>query len=886
MSRILIVKLNCFNFEPNYIQKYKLVNNVFKNILQILIFLIFNNFLAQNTPEKLPKNKEKDSLISKKDTIKLEKEELDDILRTKADTERNDVQKKMSYLIKNAKVSYQDMEIDADYISIDHEKSLIYARGKQDSLGKIRTPAVATQGGKKYEYSEFTYNFKTRQAIAYDARTEESEGVIVAEKTKKYNDSVFVMKRGFYTTDDFFIKKKDSLPDYHLSASTIKLIKGKNSSQVITGPIQMYIEQVPTPLIMPFAILPFSDKRSAGILIPSFGEREDVGFFLNGLGYYQPLGEHFDLKILTDVYTKGSWTARPEVNYRKIYKYNGNFSAEIGNTIRGIKGLANYSKSSTYRIAWRHTQDSKSNPFLTFSASVDIISNKFYNNTVNNIYALNSSVLNTQQNSSINLTKRFLKLPITLTANASYSQNFKTGDTNLTLPQLNVAINQFYLFKPKSGGMRQGLLENITINTGVNLTNTIKGNDQDLFGDSFLDKMQTGLKNNIALGTNTTIAKYFTFSLSANVNNALTTKTLSRNYNPITNSVQDIYNKKIAGYSTFSTSASMQTTLYGMLKFNKNSPIQAVRHMMMPSLSFTYSPDFGSANFGYFKDYYNNRGELTKYSIFDGGVIGSPTSGLVQAIGINISNNIEMKVNSKKDSTGVKKIKLFESLNFSTNYNFAAPTHKWSTFSFSGQTSLFEGKMSINSQLVLEPYEIAFSPGSDVGIRTENFGKFSIQGFQLQMRYPLSEAIFGKPEDYGKKYKTKGEVRNEVYYFDDDHYARFSQPWKLNVSAQYGYTKSLNRFGSTVASLGLDGDLKLTPYWSINGSTHYDFVSHKLAYTRIGFSRDQRSFSINFNWVPFGQYKVYDFFIGIKANILRDAVKYKERSFTQPNSSF
>lgn len=858
----------------------------FKNIVQILIFLIFNNFLAQKAPEKLSKNTKTDTVITKKDTISLPKEQLDDVLRTKADREKSDLPKKMSYLIKNAQVKYQDMQIVADYISIDYNKNLIYARGELDSNGKVKGSATATQGGKKYEYTEFTYNFKTRQAIAYNARTEESEGVIVAQKTKKYSDSVFVMRRGFYTTDDYFIKKKDSLADYHLSASIIKLNKGKNSSQVITGPIQMYIEQVPTPLIMPFAILPFSEKRSAGILIPSFGEREDVGFFLNGLGYYQPIGEHFDLKILSDLYTKGSWTLRPEVNYKKNYKYNGNFSAEIGTTIRGIKGLSNYSNSSTYRIAWRHTQDTKANPFLTFSASVDMVSSKFYNNTVNNNYLFNQSLLNTQQNSSINLTKRFLQLPVTITANATYSQNFRTGETSVTLPQLNVAINQFYLFKPKNGGMRQGLLENITVNTGLNLNNYVRSTENELFTGTMWDKMQTGVKNNISLSTNTTVAKYFIFSVNTNINNALTTKTLSRSYDPIANKTVDVLNKTVAGYSIFQTSTSLQTVLYGMMKFNKNSPVQAIRHMMTPSLSFTYSPDFGSPNFGYYRQYYNDRGVLTPYSIFDGGIIGSPPSGRVQALGINIANNIEMKVKSKQDSTGIRKIKIFESLNFSASYNFAAPDHQWSIFSFSGQTSLFNGKMNINTQLSLEPYQILFTPGANLGIRTENFGHFSIQGFQLQARYPLSDEIFGKEKDYSKTYKTRGEIRNEPYYFDDDNYARFSQPWKLNLSAQFGYTKQLTPVGVKVASLGIDGDIKLTPYWSINGSTHYDFISKQLAYTRIGFARDQRSFTINFNWVPFGQYKVYDFFIGIKANILKDAVKYKDRSFTQPNSTF
>ena len=861
-----------------------MVKTGFKNILQILIILIFNNFLAHLHAQNLAGNKIVNDTISKSDTIVLKKEQLEAVVKTKADRIRNDIPKKMTYLNKNAQVKYQDMTIDADYISINWDQSLIFARGELDSLGKIKKPAVAVQGGKSYEYDEFTYNIKTRQAIAFNARTEESEGVIVAEKTKKYNDSVFFMRRGKYTTDEYFIKKKDTIADYYLLAPNIKLIKGKNKSQVITGPIQMYIEQVPTPLILPFAILPFSDKRSAGILIPSFGEREDVGFFLNSIGYYQPIGDHFDLKILADIYTKGSWNLKPEVNYKKNYKYTGNFSADVGTTVRGIKGLDDYSKTGTYRIAWRHQQDSKANPFLTFSASVDVVSNKFYNNTVNNNYAFNQNNLNAQQNSTVSVVKRFLTLPITITGTSSYSQNFSTGLADLKLPLMNVAINQFYLFKPKTG-VRQGLLENITVNTGLNLNNYVQTDEGELFTKAMWEKMQTGLKNNIALGTNTTIAKYFTFSISANIDNALTTKTLTRNYNPITNKVEDILNNKIAGYSSFSTSTSLQTVLYGMLNFKKNSSIQAIRHMMTPQIGFSYSPDFSAQSFGYYKNYYNDRGEMTPYSIFDRGIIGSPNSGLVQALSFSINNNLEMKVKSKKDSTGTKKLKIFESLNFNTNYNFAAPKYKWSMFTFSGQTTLFE-KLNLNTSLTLEPYQIIFAPGSDIGIRTENFGHFSVQGFNAQLSYPLSEAIFGEQEELAKKYKTKGEIRNEDYYFDDDNYARFKQPWSLNVNAQYGYTRSLTRFGNNVASLGLDGSIKLSPFWNITGNLYYDIVNKEIATTQLGFSRDQRSFTINFNWIPYGQYKVYDFFIGIKANILRDAVKYKDRSFTQPNAPF
>lgn len=863
-----------------------MVKTGFKNIFLFLIILIFNNILANIHAQNLSENKALTDTARVADTLRVTPEQLQAVVKTKADNIRNDVPKKMTYLNRKAQVKYQDMQIDADYISIDWNKSLIFARGELDSLGRIKTPAVADQGGKKYEYDEFTYNIKTRQAIAFNARTEESEGVIIAERTKKYNDSVFYMRRGKYTTDEYFIQKKDTIADYYLLAPNIKLIKGKDKSQVITGPIQLYVEQVPTPLVMPFAILPFSDKRSAGILIPSFGEREDVGFFLNSLGYYQPIGDHFDLKILADIYTKGSWTLRPEVNYKKNYHYTGNFSADIGTTIRGIKGLSDYSKTGTYRIAWRHQQDAKANPFLTFAASVDVVSNKFYNNTVNNNYAFNQNNLNAQQNSSVSVVKRFLTLPVTITGTSSYSQNFSTGLADLKLPVLNVAINQFYLFKPKTG-IRQGLLENITVNTGLNFNNYVQTNENELFTGAMWDKMQTGLKNNIVLGTNTTIAKYFTFSLNANVDNALTTKSLSRAYNPVTNNVEDTFNKKITGYSSFSTGASLQTVLYGMLNFKRSSAVQAIRHMMTPQIGFTYSPDFSTPGFGYYKNYYNDRGEMTPYSIFDRGIIGSPNSGLVQALSFSINNNLEMKVKSKNDSVGTRKIKIFESLNFNTNYNFAAPSNRWSIFSFNGQTTIFE-KLNINTGLNLEPYEIKFAPGENIGVRTENFGHFSVQGFNAQLSYPLSSDIFKKKdaEDISKKYTKKGEIRNENYYFDEDNYSQFSQPWTLNINAQYSYTRSLTRFGNKMASIGLDGSIKLTPYWNITGNLYYDVISKEIATTQLGFSRDQRSFTINFNWIPYGPYKVYDFFIGIKANILRDALKYKDRSFNQPNAPF
>lgn len=863
-----------------------MVTKSFKITFQILNILIFNIFLAQSKPDNQAKSVEIDTLKKQKDTtIVIPKEPLESVVKSKADNIRNDFPKSMTYLNKNAQIIYQDMQIDADYISIDSKNSLIYARGMLDKNGRIIKPAKATQGGKEYEYEEIQYNTKTKQALAFNARTEENEGVIVAEKTKKLNDSVFFMRRGIYTTDDYFLKKKDSLADYHLQASIIKLVKTKKNSTIVTGPVQMYIEQVPTPLILPFSILPFSDKRSAGILIPSFGEREDVGFYISGLGYYQPLGEYFDFKAYLDLYTKGSWNVRPEVNYKKNYKYSGSFSADVGTTIRGIKGLDDYSKNDTYRFMWRHTQDPKANPFFNFSASVDIVSNKFYNNTTNNSHIFNQNVLNTQQNSSISITKRFLNLPITITGNASYSQNFATELVDLKLPNLNVSMNQFYLLKPKSG-IRKGLLENINVNTGLQFSNSVSTKQDDMFSSDMWDKMQTGLKNNIDLNSNTSILKYVTFSVRANVNNVLTNKTVTKMYDPVSTKVETNTNKGISGFSTFSTSASLQTVLYGMLNFKKNAAIQKVRHMMTPSIGFTYTPDFSESSWGYYKSYVDGSGNEVVYSKFEGGIYGSPGSGLVQALNFSLSNNLEMKVKSKKDSTGIKKVKIFETLNVTGGYNFAAESFKWSMFNVTAQTSFFNNKLTANASMLIDPYEVVFAPGAKTGTRVENFGHFRVDNFNLQLSFPLSDALFGKKEELNKKYSTKGSIMQEGYYFDDDGYARFSQPWNLNVSAQYNYRKGLELSGTKSASVGLDGSIKLTPFWNITGGTYYDVIEKELAYTRLGFSREQRSFLISFNWVPIGQYKVYDFLITIKANILKDAVKYESRNFNRPTSTF
>lgn len=858
-----------------------MINTKSKVTLHILIILIFNTFLAQNYSKNEIKSQEKVAT----DTVKIKEEQLADILLSRAESSSFDVKKNTTFLRKKAQIKYQNIQIEADYMSIDWKTGQLFARGKVNSLGKIIEPATVIQDGKKYEYNMVSYNYKTKQAIAYNARTEENEGLIVADKIKKVNDSIYFMRKGIYTTDELFRTKKDTLPDYHLSAPLIKLIKGNGTGKIITGPIQMYIEQIPTPLVLPFAILPFTPTRSAGLLIPSFGERQDVGFYFSGLGYYQPLGKHFDLKILTDYYTKGSWAIRPEINYKKNYKYSGLFRADVGTTIKGIEGLSNYSKSNTYRFNWTHQQNAKANPFLQFSASVDIVSNQFYPNNINNNYIFNQNILNAQQNSSISLTKNFLHLPMTITGNAYYSQNFTTGLTDMRLPSITVGFNQFYLFKPKNG-VRSGILENITINTKFDFRNQVTSQQSEMFTKTMWNKMQIAGRNTTNISSTTTLFRYFNLSLNSSFNNVLTNKTIRKNYDTTYNNIETSTNKGFAGYVTFYTNASMQTTLYGIMNFGKNKKIQAVRHVLTPSIGFSYTPDFSSNTWRYYKEYYNTDGSAIPYSIFEGNIYGAPSSGLSQTITFNFSNNIEMKIKSKKDSTGAKKIKIFENIGINFSYNSATPTFKWSYININAQNSFFNNKLNLNYNASFDPYKIHFEPNKEVGTRVDKLGNFELQYFNLSASFPLHDILKPDKKANENTYKTRGEMMNEVYLFDEDNYARFNQDWTLNVNTNYSYNNSARKFGSSTASLGLDGSIKLTPYWNITGSAHYDLVNKAFVYSRLGFSRDQRSFSINFNWVPTGQYKVYDFFIGIKANILKDAVKYEARSFSQPLSPF
>lgn len=848
----------------------------FKYKLLYPILLIFNIILAQNVEKK-------DSVSIKKDTIKKGGNALEDVVNAYADEIRNDFPNQTSYLIKNAKVEYQDMKILADYIVINWDSGDVTARGKTNDKGDIVESTTFTQGEQNFDYKEFKFNIKTKQGIAFGVRTTDKEAVIVAEKAKRLNENEYYLRRGMYTTDTYFMQKKDSLPDYHLSTGKIKMIKDE---AIITGPIQMYIEQVPTPFVVPFMYIPDMNKRSAGLLIGTFGERESLGFYLDNWGIYLPINDYIDMELRAGVYSKGSWSISDNIKYLKNYRYNGNFNLRYEKKVMGTPGLSDYSKQNNYNVTWSHTQSDKANPNLSFSASVNMVSSNYYKNSVwaGNLY--NGNVVTSTTSSSISLVKRFDTLPLSASLTASSSQSLSTGNVSMTLPNLNVSMSQQYPFAPKSGS-KKGMLQNFYMNYSLNVMNQLTTTNDDLFSSKMFDNAKNGMKQESAFGTSTTFLNYFQLTLTGGYKEVWSLKTLKKDYDSTDDKVVSTDVNGFKTYRTFNGAASVQTTLYGQMNFNKTGIIQAVRHVMTPSVGYGYTPDFSTDSWGYYKTYIDKTGKQVKYSIFENGVFGSPGSAKSSSLNFSLANNLEMKVRDKKEKTGVKKIKIFESLNLTTNYNMAADSLKWGNISVSGSSSLLNSKIRVNYSGTIAPYKIVFdTPTSTSGHYVDKYGYFTLANYNVGMTFGLDPSMFGEKTDYAKKYKRQGTVRYDKYYFDDEGYAHFDIPWKLDFTFSYNNSRNTNRTSTNTASLQVNGSVSPSPYWDINFSTNYDIMTKKLGYTRIALTRDLRSFNITFNWVPFGAYKTWDFFIGIKANVLKDAVKYQERNFYDSNSSF
>ena len=656
------------------------------------------------------------------------------------DTTSISPQDKLIRLYNNAKITYQDMEITSGIIIVDYDKNEIYAGRIKDSLGEYSQLPIFKQGQDEIRPDSLKFNMDTKKAIIFNSRTEEAGLNILSDKTKKENDSVYYMDRAKFTTSADIDN-----PEYYFLLRKAKVIPGK---KIITGPTNMYIADVPTPIGLPFAYFPISNKRSSGIIFPSFGEQNSRGYFVQNGGYYLPINDNLDLTLLGDYYTNGSYGFRVENTYLYRYRFRGNLSFRFENLIQSERGFPDYSKSSIYNLRWSHSQDSKSNPNSRFSASVNLGSSKYYQQSINQMNAAN--FLNNSLSSSISYSKTFPGEPqVNMSVSATHSQNTNTQAINMTLPTLQGSVSRIYPFAPKVG-TKKGIIQNINFQYNLRGENRILTTDSLFFKKEMFESAKTGLQHSIPISTNFKLLKYFSFSTSANFQETWVFKTISKDYDIDLQEVITNENRGFDSFRTYNISTSLGTTIYGMYNFSEKNKIRALRHVMRPSISYGISPSFDK----YYDSYevVSADGLTTsdiEYSRFEGSIFGLPNKNYASSIAFSLNNNVEAKVVDKENEENeLKKVVILNNLNFSTSCNLAADSLRLSPIRMNGGTQLFKNKMNVNFGATLDPYTL-----DENNKRIDEFqinsggGLFRLTSANLTFNYAFSSDSSEKKSD-------------------------------------------------------------------------------------------------------------------------------------------
>ena len=830
--------------------------------------------------------------ISKIDSIQKPKSFLlENIDYEATDTVLIDPKNRSIRLYNNAKIFYEDMQIESGIIVVNYEKNEIYAGRIKDSLGEYSQFPIFKQGQDEVRPDSLRYNMDSKKAIIFNSRTEESGLNIISDKTKKENDSVYYMNRAKFTTS-----KNIDDPEYYFLLRKAKVIPGK---KIITGPTNMYIANVPTPIGLPFAYFPISNKRSYGIIFPSFGEQNTRGYFIQNGGYYLPINDNLDLTLLGDYYTNGSYGIRVENTYFYRYKFRGNLSFRFENLIRGERGFPDYSKSSIYNLRWSHSQDAKSNPNSRFSASVNLGSSKYYQESINQVNAAN--YLNNTLSSSVSYSKTFTGEPqVNLSLTATHSQNTNTQTINMTLPSFQGSVSRIYPFEPKVG-TKKGIIQNINLQYSVRGENRITTTDSLFFKKEMFDSAKTGLQHNIPISTNFKLFKFFSFSASTNFQETWVFKTVNKSYDQVNQ--QEIIDET-SGFDSFRTynfSTSLGTTVYGMYNFSEKSKIKALRHVLRPSLSFGISPPFNQ----YYDSYevVSADGLTTsevEYSRFEGSIFGLPNKNYSSSLSLSLNNNIEAKViDNESDEDELKKIKIFNNLNFSTSYNLALDSLNLSPIRMTGGTQLLKNKLNLNFGATFDAYALDENNRRINKFNINNGGGlFRVTSANLTFNYSLNsdnnkkeskkeesmideslrnggrdDDLFGIAMDtasqaFSLQDEEEEEIINDLY--------NYKIPWSLRLAYAINYNNIFNQNEISSHSLMFSGNVDLSPKWNAGISSGYDFKNNGITYTQLRFERDLLSWRMNFSWIPFSANKQWNFFIGIKSGMLSD-IKYDKR---------
>lgn len=825
---------------------------------------------------------------------------MDQIKYTAKDYVRISRREQKIYLYNEAEIYYQDTELKAGIIVLDYVRNEVYAGRMKDSLGNYSQLPFFKQGDQEVIPDSIRFNFDTEKAIIWNSRTEQQAGLgqlgsdamkVYAQRTKKENDSVYFLSEGKLTTS------KDTIdPDYYIRVRKAKFVPKK---KVIAGFSNLYIVDVPTPIALPFAYFPLTTGRTAGIMMPTFGNDPDRGYFLQNGGYYLPISDYVDLTLTGDLYTNGSYGFRTQSVYSKRYRFRGNVNFRYENLVRSQKGFDDYSRSTIYNIQISHAQDAKANPNSRFSASVNLGSSQYYRNSL-----LQQNLPNTQVNdlsSSISYSKTFPAYPsVNVSLTATHNQNTNTDAVSVTLPTLQASMERIFPFAPREG-VKKGVFQNINFQYDLNARNSIQTTTEDFLTGRMFDDAQMGARHRIPIATNFKVAKFFSVSLGGTYEDVWTWQTLDQVYNPETETIERDTIQEFDRFNQYSLSASVGTTLYGQFNFGEDRKIQAIRHVVRPTVSYGWAPSFDQ----YYEEEVNqSTGDALFFTRFQNSLYGSPRQGQSNSMSFSLANTVEAKVRDR-DSTATepKKIMLLNSLNFSTSYNFEADSLKLSPISMTGGTNLFDNKVSVNFGASLDPYAI-----DNTGARIDKLninnggGLLRLTNARLNLTYKLSSKDFQDedteidPDDPydGDTYVAASGGRTDDLFgsandlnataFDNrdpddiENPAWASKiPWNVNLSYAMNYSNT-NRNGQlTNHVLMFNGNVTLAPRWDVSVTSSYDFVRNGFGLTRLGFARDLKSFKLTFDWTPFGSLERWYFFIGIKASILSD-LKWENRS--------
>lgn len=807
-------------------------------------------------------------------------------------------------LFGQGKVTYQDIELDADFIRMNMDSSVVYASGVPDSTGKDVGRPIFKQGQESYESTRLRYNFVTQKGFINNVITQQGEGYVVGTQTKKMENDDMYMLDCRYTTCDHH-----DHPHFYLNLTKAKVRPGKN---IVTGPAYLVLADVPLPIALPFGYFPFNKTYSSGIIMPTFGDELSRGFYLSNGGYYFALSDYADLALTGEIYTKGSWGLNAQSTYSKRYKFNGNFNIGYTVNITGDKGLPDYAKSKDFKVNWTHTKDIKANPNLDFSASVNLMTSSYDRNNLNSYFDPNSYT-NSTKSSSVSLGYRFPNSPFSITTSMQVTQSTRDSTLAVTLPDLTLAMSRIYPFKRRNAVGKERFYEKISLGYTGLIRNSITAKENEFFEKNVFKDWRNGMQHSIPVSASFSLLKYINLTPSFNYT--------ERWYSNKVNEAWDETNMEMLKDTTYgfyrvynyNVSLSAQSKLYG---FYKPLPIfgnkvEMIRHVFTPQVSVSGNPDFSNPRYGFWKsfDYVNAQGETVtrKYSPYSNGLFGTAPSTQSGNVSFSFANNVEMKVRSEKDTTGFKKISLVENLTAAMSYDWTRDSLNWSNLTVNARFKITKN-YTLNLNTTWDTYMYGLNEaGNPVQINKlrilngKGLGRLRQTSFNFD--YTFNNDTFRKKDKKKKDDPNEEEQgtsmgdnpfdnqRNETAKrkestpsgVDSDGYQTFSFPWRLsfNYSLGMGYgtfnKKRMEYDYKLTHNLSANGDITFAKGWRFNLNTSWDFEKNRIAYMNCGITRDLHCWGISANFIPIGPMKYYNVSISVNSSLLKD-LKYEKRS--------